>query len=402
MRWILVGLGKKVQHKEIKNMRTKTFFSALIVALLFSSCGGNRNERNRTSESIVENNDTVAVTQLPTPMQLEPLQDEVLRLRNRNPFTEITHLTGRHIYVEELIFRPSEVEMVIQDNFLVMKSRTPEEIFAIVSLPDFEPIKTFGRFGQGPNDFMFPHLFRNTNPNILASILETTNGVIHNILLDGSLQLCEIRLPRPQSGGFDIGIRAKPALMTDSLFFFAAISPTGQSAFTIDRTDSLRAMNELRNLAFDPGRRGWANYIGYLAVNVELNRMVYAYKYFKKVKFFDLENNTTRVLNFEREEFDERTLRRADGLDANVTHYWGISAGERYVFLLYSGRTPVQVMNDNRRGNYFIYVEQFDWNGNPIAKFRLDQWGFFAFDEKNNQIILVSTNDDSSFFVYEL
>jgi len=51
---------------------------------------------------------------------------------------------------------------------------------------------------------------------------------------------------------------------------------------------------------------------------------------------------------------------------------------------------------------YYIHVEKYDWNGQPVAKYRLDQWGYFTVDEENNLLYLVSTNHDSSFFKYQL
>jgi hypothetical protein len=161
-------------------------------------------------------------------------------------------------------------------------------------------------------------------------------------------------------------------------------------------------VNEIQKLALDPKRRGWMNCLGDFAVNTEQTRMVYAYKYFKIVKFFDLEHHTVRTVNFEREEFDESSNYQIDGLDSNVTHYRGISAGEKYVYMLYIGRTPAQVRSDNQKENYYIFVEKYDWNGNPKVKYRLDRRGYFAVDEKHNMLYLVSTDDDDPFFRYRL
>ena len=69
--------------------------------------------------------------------------------------------------------------------------------------------------------------------------------------------------------------------------------------------------------------------------------------------------------------------------------------------MLYSGRTPAQAWSDNNKGNYYIHVEKYDWNGQPIAKYKLDRWGYFTVDE-NNILYLVSTWDDSTFFIYKL
>ena len=369
--------------------------TALICGVILAGCSGSE---GKTSNSKVEENDTIVDLNIAS-VKLEPLKDETLRLKGKDPFGEIIELKGKQIIVDTLIFKPSEIEMIIKDNLMIMQCRTTDGMFVLLSLPDLQYIKSFGIIGNGPDEFMFPHLCKNIEQGILATIVETTNGKIYDVLSDGKLKINNITIPKVKSKSNYAG--EYPALMTDTLLYFAANSSTGKSVFTIGGTDSMQ-VNEIKNLALDPKRKGWANYIGDFAINMEQNRMVYAYKYFKIVRFFDLEYQTVRTINFEREEFDESSQYVIDGLDANVTLYWGISTNDTYVYILYSGRTPVQVWNDNNKGNYYIHVEKYDWNGQPIAKYRLDRWGYFVVDEKGNTLYLVSTNDDSSFFKYLL
>jgi len=350
-------------------------------------------------------NDTIAEPNTVL-VKLEPLKDETLRLKGKDPFGNVIELKGEQIIVDDLIFTPSEIKMVIKDNYLIIRTRNRDGAFSILSLPDLRLIKTFGRIGRGPDELLAPKLFRNTDPDILASIFDI-NGKIYDVLPSGAMTSNNMNLPsrRELTSRGEIILSEysveNPELMTDTLLYFAGNSPTGKSIFTIGGTDNIK-VSEIQNLALNPRRKGWANYIGDFTINMEQTRMVYAYKYFKIVKFFDLEHNTVRTVNFERTEFDESTLYQADGLDSNVTHYWGICAGDRYVYMLYSGRTPGQVWSDNRKENYYIFVEKYDWNGQPIVKYKLDQWGFFTVDEKNNTLYLVSTNDDDPFFKYQL
>ena len=372
------------------------FIPVLICGVVFTtSCSGSG---NRATNSILNDNDST--TELSTvPVKLEPLKDENLKLKGKDPFGNVIELKGEQIIVDNLIFTPNEIEMVIKDNYLVMKARCRDGLFTLLSLPDLQLINKFGNIGRGPDEFMFPNLCRNTEPGILATVVEATNGNIYNVLPDGTLRPNKIKMPK--SGGSPFGAGEYPSLMTETLLYYAANSPTGKSVFTVSGIDSVQ-IREIQNLALDPRRKGWGNYIGDFTINIEQTRMVYAYKYFKIVKFFDLEHNTVRTLNFEREEFDESTQYQANGLDNNITHYWGICAGEKYVYMLYSGRTPGQVWTDNKKENFYIYVEKYDWNGQPIAKYKLDQWGYFTVDEKNNILYLVSTNDDDPFFKYQL
>jgi len=79
-----------------------------------------------------------------------------------------------------------------------------------------------------------------------------------------------------------------------------------------------------------------------------------------------------------------------------------MSAGKKHFWLLYSGRTPVAVYNDNQNKKKYIYVEKFDWNGNPIKKYKLDDWGYFCVDEKNQNLYLASTVSIYTLLKYDI
>ena len=380
-------------------MKNIQIFLTLTMVIVLFSCSGSG---NRSADNSMSKDTDTIVDFITTPVILEPLINETLKLKDKDPFGKIIELKGEQIIVDNLMVTPSEIELVIKDNYLVMKTLNRDGLFMLLSFPDLQLIKTFGSIGPGPGEFsFFPHLCRNTEPGILATVVDVFNGKIYDILPDGTLRASHIKIPKSGKTLQANYAGEYPALMTKTMLYFAAHSPTGKSVFTVSGTDSIQ-VNEIQNLALDPKRKGWGNYIGDFTINMEQTRMVYAYKYFKIVKFFDLEHNTVRTLNFEREEFDESTQYKVDGLDANVTHYWGICAGEKYVYMLYSGRTPGQVWSDNKKENYYIYVEKYDWNGQPIAKYKLDQWGYFTVDEKNDMLYLVSTNDDDPFFKFHL
>jgi hypothetical protein len=79
-----------------------------------------------------------------------------------------------------------------------------------------------------------------------------------------------------------------------------------------------------------------------------------------------------------------------------------MSSGDRHFWMAYSGRTPVDVQQANRSNNKFIYIEKYDWNGNPVKRYRLDDWGYFCVDEKNETLYLSSTAGIFSILKYDL
>lgn len=116
-----------------------------------------------------------------------------------------------------------------------------------------------------------------------------------------------------------------------------------------------------------------------------------------------MDASVIKDIDYDRQKFDEKTLHKVDGLDYNLTHYWGISGCDDYVYLVYSGRTPREVTAEWNEDNVYIYVEQYDWNGNPIRKYRLkDFFGYISVDEGRGTILGVSTVYDDPYTEFKL
>ena len=67
--------------------------------------------------------------------------------------------------------------------------------------------------------------------------------------------------------------------------------------------------------------------------------------------------------------------------------------------LTYSGRTPLQVSRENGKSDGYIFVEQYDWGGNRVARYKLDHWGRVISDGKRLYQVCYMY-DDPLFFVY--
>lgn len=369
-------------------MNKKTIYILLIV--LFAACTGT--QKQQTAETAPSD---TAETVPPFP-ELEAGESFY---KKQNPFGETIELTGTNVANDTTIFKPGESEMLVKDNFLVMKNIG--QPFRIFSLPDLIQVKTVGKWGGGPDEFNYATLVSTPNDNLLCYLFEKTNHKLYSLDEDGNMEY----MPRPfrvKENREQFGESRQVANVAENDFLYVGNSPTGKSIYRITQQGDSAVTKEVFSLALNPNRKSPFSYIGDFAVNPAKNRMAYAYKYFKIIKFMDLDAHAVRIVNFEREEFDENTLYKINGLDQNVTHYWGACAQDDYVYFLYSGRTPYDVVKERGKKNYYIYVEQYDWNGNPVNNFKLDQWGYFTVDEKNKKIILASTNHDDPFFVYQL
>jgi hypothetical protein len=341
---------------------------------------------------------TESVVEIIEEKKLPELQAGEEFYKSTNPFGETILLTGNQVFIDTVIFKTSAAEMIVKDHSIVVKNRG-EHVLMQFQLPDFNLQSLNGTYGSGPDEFNDPHLVPTVDTSLIAYVYESTNQKLYRLDKKGN----RTHSPFSFTQGKHRHYSDKQVVNVGTEdFMYTETSATGKSIFRATQTGDSVRVREVFNLALNPKRKSWTNYIGDFAVNPGKNRMVYAYKYFKMIKFMDMEAKTVRTINFEREEFDESSNYKVDGLDQNVTHYWGICAQPDHVYFLYSGRTPYDVGKEISKGIHYIYVEKYDWNGNPVACYKLDRWGYFTVDEKNKKLYLMSTNDDDPFFVYEI
>ncbi len=346
---------------------------------------------NNKKAAQAEAADTVAIAQPATEIlaALPPLEVGEVSLDDEEAFGPDIELTGTHIVEPDtFVFKPQSPQMVLKDTLLLMSSYHAP--FYAFQASNFTYIKTIGRMGNGPDEFTSPRLFASDDPQYVCYLTDSYLAKVYGV--DKDLNM--IYLSRLFDNG-DIGT------------YLTNICPSGRDTVTYQLKSTLYRAALSNDTT--PGRKihslqmkslGKMPFIGALGTNAERNRMVYAYKYAKIIKFMDLEARQVRILNFEKSDFDEGTLHKTDGLDANMTHYMQVLPTHDYVFLTYSGQTPYEVGKDKK---YFMWVEQYDWNGRPIRRFRLNDFSINAvIDQDASRLILTAYYYDDPFMVYSL
>jgi hypothetical protein len=368
----------------------KTKFLLIAASIFLFACNSG------TKRAEIAGTETAPMEEIKT---LSPIEAGEIFYKNKEPFGVTIDLIGEQLFDDSIVIKLRETEMLIKNNQLLVNN-LQENPFMQFSLPDMQFLKYGnGRVGQGPDEFNFPHLVPTTDSILFCYLFECTNQKLYQYHQSGEITPYPFVFSSPASRMFSD--KSIVNVAPDD-FIYTETSSTGKSIYRTSQAGDSILTKEIYNLGLNPKRKSWTAYIGDFVVNPKQNRMAYAYKYFKIIKFMDLDAQTVKTINFEKEEFDENTTYVLDGLDKNVTHYWGACAGEDYVYFLYSGRTPFEVVQEAGKKLYYIFVEQYDWNGTPVHKYKLDHWGRFAVDDKNKRIYLASTNDDDPFFVFSL
>lgn len=361
-------------------------FALLSAAAFVVSCGpGNRPSAADPADAVTD-----AAAEQPCGVRsIDPLPAGVLTL-NDDDFGPTIPLEGRNIATDDL-FSVSDVEMTVKDSLLLLKSQQNDGApLRVYSLPDFRLLKQVGRFGRGPGEMVYPRLVPYRDRDAVCFLVDGFSNRQVRVTPGLEAEPFELPLTEEQRRNYGFSLVARNA--GDILFTSLPDLMRCTAGDTAARTD------RILDLAYLKGRHSPTRYIGSLGADFDKGRAVFAYKYDRRIVFADLNEGSARTVVFR----GKNDVAEGAGMDDNTTHYWKLSAGSRYVYLLYSGRTPLEVAQEQSRGERYIFVEAFDWNGNPVARYRLDRWGYFCADEARNRIILVSTGDQHPFFVYDL
>lgn len=373
------------------------YFSLLFALLFMASC----HSKQKPSESQPETQDSTQVERL----ELPPLESGEVEYKDESMFGEIIELEGRQIIpADSFIFHPREPKMVVKGNRLVMKVFSfgkDAHPYLIFNYPEMTFVEAKGTVGPGPEEFRFPDIIPTQDSTLLCYLMETTDEKMYQLDLDGNI----IPYSFPMKSSIQQGISLKSDIynLKRDDFIYIDHSSTGKSIMHSYREQDSICSREIYSLQLNPNMKSPYAYGGFFAVNPEKNRMVYIYQYFSVLKFMDMDATSVKTIKYNLKEFDGRTLRMADGLDKNVTYFWGISGGDDYVYCVYSGRTPAETARECGEGNTYMYVEQYDWNGNPIRKYKLKNFfGKVYVDEARKRMVGITFAYDDPFVEFKL
>ena len=374
------------------NNKFKLNVIVVILALVFSACNSNTNKTQKSVQQDSINTDEIVFVE-----RFPELVEGEIEL-NESCFGDIIELKGEQKTTNE-IFQVRETQLIVKDTFLIVANLNSGNMFMVFSLPEFKLIKSFGKLGKGPGEFQFPKLVPTEGDVCLCYIYESANNHLFSLQKDMTISELPFKLADAQT---QRSIHDKQVYsFSPTEFVYAESVKGGKAIFNFSIQNDTVQNDLIYNLSFSKGYKSWASYIGDFGTNGEKERMVYAYKYFKRLVFIDTKNQKLRTLVF-----DSGEAKKGDALSVmspeNVTHYWGMSAQNDFVYVLYSGHSPVDVQKEWGKKQYYIFVEKYDWNGNPIAKYKLDNWGYFCVDEKNKKLYLASVNDVEPFFEFDL
>ena len=364
---------------------------ALVAVIITLSCNSDKKPTHPQSKT----QDSIQVEQL----ELPPLESGMVEYKDDEAFGEVIELEGKQFVPDSFIFRPRNAKVVVKGKYLVMRVDVFSQDlhpFIIFDYPEMTYVTEVGKYGNGPDEFIFGDIIPTTDPDCLCYLMEITRDKLYKLTRKGEI------VPYPysfRSSAYQENFKEYIHNIGKDDFIYIDRSKSGRSIFrSYPEGDSI-VCKELCSLQVDPELKSSFAYTGHLAVNPKKNRIVYAYQYYKRLKFLTLDASAIKDIDYNLDKFKAKTLRMVDGLDYNVAHYFCITGCENYVYCAYSGRIPSDLSADWS----YTYLEQYDWNGNPIKKYKLKNFtGKVYVDEKRKTILGITPNYDDPFFEFKL
>jgi hypothetical protein len=368
----------------------KIYLFLLIIIVIVTYCG---NPKRSVIDSQNFRNSTVDINHQVNRLILPPLEESEVHMTD-TVFGSTINIIGRPVHLKER-FSPNQV--IIKDKYLILNTWSKDSIFMIYELPGFKCISAFGLKYLGPEGFVSPKIVESTEDSVLFYIYENTDDKVYKVTKKHLLPEYYITLPKQKRSLSDKQI----AFYDYNSAYYSASTENDRMIYYFNK-DSIPQEKLLKVLAI-PGKKGsWTTVLGDFGINKYYGRIAYAYKYFKRLKIIDIKTLRERNIIFEARELAKGLDDVATNEPTNITHFWGMSAKENYFWMLYSGRTPIDVQRDNQLKRKYLFVEKYDWNGNPVKRYKLDDWGYFCVDEKNNAIYIASTATINSIVKYNL
>ena len=297
--------------------------------------------------------------------------------------SNIKDIKGELINVDCLIGRP--VDLVCNDTRLLIYDPYEKKALTILDTKNNTCITRELSIGAGPGEVSGPLRISTSKMGKQLNVFQIQSGIFSTYnFSDDKLTLIE-----------SVRINNRPANVVATDDALVGIGPFENGRYQIYNKQGDLAQ-EVGAYPFDgenmdPQRRFFL-YQGYLCSQPDGKHFALGSCYSDNLEFYSVEGNEVKLLRRYETEGVKATFENTIKLDNScLLAYKEKYSTEKYCYMLYSGKTYEENMF---RKMWATHIFVFDWNGNFVKSFRLDNEVIsFCVDESNNTIYGIVLHD---------
>ncbi len=296
--------------------------------------------------------------------------------------------------------------LLSNDSSLVILDFHSGNSFSLFNLSTEKSIGRFGTIGQGPGEIplgCYGYLSKNyfyasyDHTGLIAQY--NMDSLIHNINV---LPLVLIRYKIPEA------FFSRVISINDSLFLGAG-SYKSKYQFALFNSEStvvdynIEIYNS-KNEEYNMYHKFLSNQ-GILRKHPSKNKFIYALNYSSNIDFIEIINNkiySIKSLRFRNPKGfpqSDGELNRILPDTESPIGYIDVAVGNNYIYAIY---TDKKMIKENGKGNTFSskHILVFDWEGNPINKYHLEDEAYFiTVNEKSNKMYIATKAEDDGWCI---
>lgn len=349
-------------------MRIATYFCALILfAGILTGCKRKQSEKPEVAWTLSQ----VAYPEIP--------ENSVVQLSKSDfPTRKIRSIEQIPL---NMMIQNRELMMFVKGDYLLIKHLEISEgarLLHVVSLPDNKVVAELAPFGEGPDDFYDIRLIPTEEEDKLCYIREINKGRI--FYLSSSLELVEYaRLPDIPDFFYCSDTRGNLYLGNDNLLV-GQRGDNGKGICTVNLKDS--TVSGIIPFHFIEGANAFF-YIGDMAHSFSRKRGAFAFTYHDKIAFFDFDGNDVKFVQFGNKDLKAKSIPEILSNGDNTIYHYDCFGSDNFVYVVY--RESANDSDKSQPG----YLEKYDWNGNPIARYPLPEGrGFYSGCTTDNDSVI--------------
>ena len=309
--------------------------------------------------------------------------------------------TNFHQIGEVLLLKGQVGRLTFFKEYMILEKIRDSPRFLLFRKADKELIKTYGAIGKGPNEFLSPEQQVITlNGNLLAYIedFHKKDLVLLDINAESTLPEENTRILKRLKFPKNIPSLRQFFVTKDSLLIAGILEVKHYGRFVSYDLASkeTRFFGELpdvkRNAQLKEMLYGFVS-----AIRPDQSRYALAMHNFNRIEIYDSQGKTICTIG---ESFDRaKKIRSKDILENNLTDYYmGIVATNQYIFALKIDGSAKNFTQEKE-----VYVEVFDWDGNPVHRFILQEYAQgVAYDEDSKVLYSVNHWTHGNIYKYDI
>lgn len=273
------------------------------------------------------------------------------------------------------------------DRVIIRNSLRDDSIFMIYSVPDCRLLSAFGNKGRGEGEWLMP-VFAKTYPDSMLMIYDAgknnfyTLNVLHDKIdpVPDYACLCDNA--------------QEIVYLPDSCLILNIINKS-ENLIVKHKKSSEVVLYDFPDLSVslkDPQA-----YSGFMQANPITGDIVYVYQYLRRFDILSSAGELKSMNTFDPAGYPVLRGHRLDYANS-ITYYFGVMTTENSIYLYYVGKVGKEIADDC---GISTYVEEYDWDGNPVKKYKLDRFVKYLGYAKDC-FIGVTPDGEAPFVAYKL